>query len=70
MSEMDRITLHMCICLERSNKPLYHIWRMAKHYRRKTKDKNVKLILNKIIRDPHAISKLREVSDELYPISD
>ena len=66
MGELDRITLHMALCLEVSYKPRFHLWRIAKKYKRKSKNKNVILAMNAVLRDVQPELNVRSITDELF----
>jgi hypothetical protein len=66
MGELDRITLHMALCLEVSYKPRFHLWRIAKKYKRKSKNENVILAMNAVLRDVQPELNVRSITDELF----
>ena len=66
MGELDRITLHMALCLEVSYKPRFHLWRIAKKYKRKSKNKNVILAMNAVLRDVQPELNVRIITNEHF----
>ncbi len=61
MSELDHITVLMGLAAYSSPKPRYHIWKLAKRYKKSTKNPDVKRIMNKILKDVHPTDSVKEV---------
>ena len=66
MGELERITLHMALCLEMSCKPRFHLWRMAKKYKRKSKNENVILAMNAVLRDTDPVENIKSITDDYF----
>ena len=64
--ELERITLHMALCLETSYKPKFHLRKMAKKYKRKTKNENVILAMSAVIADINPDENVRSITDEYF----
>ena len=64
--ELYSITLHMALCLEVSYKPRFHLWRMAKKYKRKSKNENVILAMNAVLRDVQPEIDVKSITDKLF----
>ena len=61
MGELDRITLHFALCLQRPYKIKFQLLRMARRYKRKTTDKQVRQIMEALLRDPKPVESVREI---------
>jgi len=64
MSELDHITVLMGLAAYSSSKPRYHIWKLARRYKKSTKNPDVKRIMNKILKDANPVDTVTEVIDE------
>ncbi len=64
MSELDHITVLMGLCAYSSPKPRYHIWKIAKRYKKSTKNPEVKRIMNKILKDVNPAESVMDVVND------
>ena len=69
MGELERITLHFALCLQVSYKPRFHLWRMAKKYKRKSKNENVILAMNAVLRDVNAVENVQDIVKDYFKTS-
>ncbi|PHS60949.1 MAG: hypothetical protein COB12_12535 [Flavobacterium sp.] len=66
MDELDRIILHMAICAYMPGNPTGKIWKMANKYRKSTKCKEVKRVMNKIRKSTQPIEPLKLLAGNLF----
>ena len=63
---VDQATIHMALALYYTDEPDKQIKRMAKRYRRNTKQPEARRIYKAIIKDPHPSQSVEEVYEERY----
>jgi len=64
LSELDHITVTLGLCAYSSPKPRYHIWKLAKLYKKHTKSAEVKRIMNKILKDVNPAETVIDVTND------
>ena len=67
ITEMESIVLDLCLVLHYSDKPMYHMWRIAERRKKLSKCPQVIRILNRMKRDLTIVETVREISDASYP---